>query len=112
MNIGLAFDKTLKKYGITGKAIAVAADVSTGMVSRFRGGSAINTDSLEKMIAVLEEEPLRYFLTHIISTEQVHTSLQTPISTSELVAHLDERETASLLYALAAKIRNNSPQNS
>lgn len=105
MNFGLAFHKTLKKYGLKGKEVAEAADVSPGMVSRFRGGSAINTDSLEKLLAVLEAKPRKYFLEHVIAVEDMHTALQNSVSTAELVEHLSDREIATLLYALASKVK-------
>ena len=110
MNFGLAFNETIKKYGLKGSTVAEAADVSASMVSRFRGGKAINTDSLEKLLEVLEDEPLKYFLAHVANAAQMHNTLQEPVALSELVSHLDDQEAAILLYALAEKIRGRIPQ--
>ncbi|PZO54096.1 MAG: hypothetical protein DCF15_12180, partial [Phormidesmis priestleyi] len=102
MNFGLAFNETIKKYGLKGSAIAAAADVSASMVSRFRSGKAINTESLEKLMAVLEAEPLRYLLTHVVNAMQIP---QDSVALAELMSHLDNKETAALLFALAEKVR-------
>ena len=110
MNFGLAFNETIKKYGLKGSAIAEAAEVSASMVSRFRSGKAINTDSLEKLLAILEEEPLRYLLAQVANAAQMHNTLQDSVALSELVSHLDDQETATLLYALAEKIRGETSQ--
>ena len=109
MNFGLAFDETIKKYGLKGRAIAEAANVSPSIVSRFRSGKAINTDSLEKLLEVLESEPLEYFAAHIVVVENLHTALKNSTMAPELIRHLNDKETAALLYALAAKIREEVP---
>lgn len=47
ISFGLACDETIKEYSLTGNKIAAIASVSPSMASRFKGGSAINADSLK-----------------------------------------------------------------
>lgn len=62
MKISAAFDKTLEKFDISGKALALQSGVSEQMISGFRNDKQqIKTDSLEKLLLALTPEARNYF---------------------------------------------------
>ncbi len=112
MNFGIAFNETIRKFSIKATTLADNADVSTGVISRFRSGfKAVNTDSLEKMLMALDDDAFSYFLLQLAKARGVHLALQDEISISELIGHLDDVETAALLHGIASKIRADARTN-
>lgn len=109
MNFGIAFNETIRKFSIKAITLSENAGVSTGVISRFRSGfKAVNTDSLEKLLMALDDDAFRYFLMQLAEARGIHIALQEKIPTSELVGHLDDVETATLLHAVASKIRTDA----
>ena len=108
MKLSKAFTDTLSKFELTGAVLAGAADVSVSLISRFRGGKPIRTDGLEKILESLDDKAFSYLLEQIASSRGFHVVPQEPPTLSELVKDLDQDETATLLFALAEKVRQDS----
>ena len=105
MKLSKAFTDTISKFELTGVVLAGAADVSVSLISRFRGGKPIRTDGLEKILESLDDQAFSYLLEQIASSRGFHVVPQEPPTLSELVEDLDQDETATLLFALAEKVR-------
>lgn len=54
-NFSQAFDKTLRYYRITGKALWEKTGISQNHISEFRNGGNISAEVLSKLIAAMEE---------------------------------------------------------
>ena len=106
MLIHKAFDKTLKNYRISGKALAQAANVSESLVSEFRRGKGGVTDqTLNKLLGAIEtidSGARRYFCSLIAGESGREGSLLNAIE------NLSEEEIPSLLIAIANRWQ--SPQ--
>lgn len=108
MNLSKSFDRTLERYGITGKWLHEASGLSEKMISNFRNGKArVWSDSLERMVEVLPEEAQQYFF-------QTLSSSSTPIEQlcpdlEEMIEEMEPKALASVLSAIASKL---SPRTS
>lgn len=60
MNFSNAFDLTLRKFGLTGKSLAISTGLREATVSNFRNGSDIRSDNLEKLIGALPPEAKQF----------------------------------------------------
>jgi DNA-binding Xre family transcriptional regulator len=98
IGISEAFDRTLKKYGITGTWLSQQSGVNAQMISRFRNGQNIQTDTLEKLLAPLSSEMKDYFYSSLMS-RGIGVSLESTI------ASMNERELRSVLFAIAARMQ-------
>lgn len=79
MNFSNAFDLTLKKFGVTGKSIAISTGLREATVSNFRHGSDIRSDNLEKLIEALPAEAKEFLFLKVfvddLTTEGIATML-------------------------------------
>ncbi len=105
-----AFDATLKEFDIKGLYLAEEADVSTGMISNFRNDTnAITTDSLEKLLAALSDEAFAFWVSQVTHNRNLEEFVESPIALRSFVHKLDNHAAAELLSALAAKLRESTP---
>lgn len=109
-----AFDATLKEFDIKGLHLAKEAEVSTGAISNFRNDvNAITTDSLEKLLAALPDEAFAFWLSQVAHNRNLEEFVESPVASIALhsfVHKLDNYAAAELLSALAAKLRESTPQ--
>ncbi|KYC34889.1 hypothetical protein WA1_50140 [Scytonema hofmannii PCC 7110] len=105
MNISRAFDETLKKYGVTGAALARKANISPSHVSQFRnskGGDVTHT-SLEKMLEAMESlapGSKLYFCLLVAGKNPVEYLSGNLTDLSSLVLAASPHEKAQIFYAL------------
>lgn len=111
MNIGIAFSRTMERFGLKSKDVEKGAKVSHGVISRFKGGGPINTDSLEKLLDILDDEAFQYFQNELASARKLRLVLQEPTDLSTLVGHLTEQELSQLLYEIASRLRVESTKD-
>lgn len=111
MLIHEAFDKTLKRYSITGKVLSRLANVSEAHVSQFRNGKggAMSHTTLEDILSTLEQlapgsKSYFYLLLAEKSIEQADIEV--------FVQSMDDMQIGTLLTAIARRVSpNTSPLN-
>lgn len=108
MNLSKSFDRTLERYGITGKWLHEASGLSEKMISNFRNGKArVWSDSLERMIEVLPSEAQQYFFQSLSSSNVPLEQLCPDIE--EMIEEMEIGALSTLLTAIASKL---SPKTS
>ena len=111
MLIHEAFDKTLKRYSITGKVLSRLANVSEAHVSQFRNGKggAMSHTTLEDILNTMEQlvpgsKSYFYLLLAEKSIEQADIEV--------FVQSMDNMQIGTLLAAIARRVSpNTSPLN-
>ncbi|MES1026666.1 helix-turn-helix transcriptional regulator [Gloeocapsa sp. BRSZ] len=108
MLIHEAFDKTLRKYSISAKALSQLAKISEAHISRFRNGKggAMAHNTLEDILSAMEQlEPgsKSYFYLLLAGKDSV------PSDIDLLVELMDDIELSNLLSAIARRV---SPKSS
>ncbi|NJM98754.1 MAG: hypothetical protein HC800_17785 [Phormidesmis sp. RL_2_1] len=102
-----AFDATLREFGIKGLQLSEEAEVSTGMISNFRNdAAAITTDSLEKLLAALNDEAFSYWISQIVKGRELKELLESPIAIQTFVYQMDTAAAVEVLHALATKLQD------
>jgi len=103
MLIHEAFDKTLRKYSITAKALSRLANISEAHVSQFRNGKggAMSHTTLEDLLNTMDELALGsksyfYLLLAGKSVEQADIEV--------FVQSMDDVQLGSLLTAIARRV--------
>jgi transcriptional regulator with XRE-family HTH domain len=101
MLIHEAFNQTLKRYRISGRALAQAAEVSESLVSQFRHGKTCVTDEmLDKLlqgIQVIAPGARKYFCS-LIAGEPAGVS-----TVEKVIEAISEDEIPELLMAIARR---------
>lgn len=107
MLIHESFDKTLRRYGITAKALARLANVSEAHLSQFRNGKggAMTHTTLEELLNAMEQlapDSKSYFYLSLAgkNTEQADID--------DFVQSMDDAQLGNLLTAIARRV---SPRN-
>jgi DNA-binding Xre family transcriptional regulator len=100
MDISKTFDCTLNSYGISGKWLASQSGVSEVVISRFRNGKQVYTDTLGKLLVALPFEAQKYFFESLLG-ERV--GVRSP-ELREVVEEADSTQIANLLNAIASRI--------
>lgn len=109
MNFGLAYNATIKKFSLRVSELSRRAEIHRSVIARFRSGTqAINTDSMEKLVAALDNEAFAYWVSQLLSARELQQKAGSSVDLSEVVDHLSDQEVANLLLALAAKLKNES----
>ena len=101
MDIGTAFDKTLNKYGISATWLGRESGVNPQMISRFRNGREVQTDTLDRLLEPLSLEVKQYFFSLLLDG-----CFKPKISAKELVNSLDSEELSELLKAAGERVKN------
>lgn len=70
INFSKAFNQTLNQLGIPAKAVAAQSGVSEVIISRFRNGQQIKTETLSRLLECLSDEARNYFFS-LVASEQV-----------------------------------------
>ena len=101
MLIHEAFNKTLKNYGISGRALAQVAQVSESLVSQFRRGKKGVTDEmLDKLLRAIQEiapGSRRYFCL-LVAGESVRNG-----GVLNTIDQISEEEIPEVLMAIARR---------
>lgn len=109
MLIHESFDKTLKRYSITGKVLSRLANVSEAHVSQFRNGKggAMSHTTLEDLLNTMEQlapgsKSYFYLLLAEKSIEQADIEV--------FVQSMDDMQLGTLLTAIARRVSPNTSQ--
>ena len=103
MLIHIAFDKTLKKHGISGKAISNHAKVSESHISQFRNGKGgdVSSATLERLLDAMEElAPGSKLHFCLLLAGKNPDELEDP---DLLISSMDNQAMAKLLNAIASR---------
>lgn len=88
-----AFDATIKEFRLSAKEISVSSGVREASISEFRRGlKEIQTDNLERLIAVLPPEAKQFLFLRM------------------LVGEMDTHGMATLLSAIAYQLRSTNTE--
>ncbi|KOP23138.1 hypothetical protein AMR41_27945 [Hapalosiphon sp. MRB220] len=108
-----AFEKTLRHFGITGKALSIEARVSQNHISDFRNGGNISAEALSALMQAMEKlEPgsTSYFLKLVgeaaIPQQSKPISLKNGFEALVECATDDEIEEIMLAIARKWRLRN------
>ncbi|MCC5670618.1 hypothetical protein LC653_44340 [Nostoc sp. CHAB 5784] len=104
------FDKTLRSYNLTGKALSVESEVSQNHISDFRNGENITVEALSKLMRAMEElKPgsVSHFLRQV--SEQASPEVSKPnkfqASLENLIESATDEEVEGIMLAIARKWR-------
>lgn len=112
MNFGLAYNATIEKFSLKVTKLSKDAEVHRSVTNRLCNGSqSINTESMEKLLLALDDEAFLYWVSQIVNARTLKQQSTDPATLIEIVRHLNNQETASLLRALAAKLRHGSRED-
>lgn len=103
MLIHEAFDQTLKRCGISGKALSEVSGVSTAHISQFRNGKggAVSHTTLEDLLNAMEQlaPGARFCFCLLLAGKNPGQS-----GTDVLVQSMDDRQLKSLLLLVAERL--------
>jgi transcriptional regulator with XRE-family HTH domain len=103
------FDKTLRSYNLTGKALSVESGVSQNHISDFRNGENITVEALSKLMRAMDDlKPgsVRDFLRQVseqASPEPKATKFKA--SLENLIESATDEEIEGIMVAIARKWR-------
>ncbi len=97
MDIGGSFDKTLKKFGINASWLSKVSGVNAQMISRFRNGKEVQTDTLEKLMEPLPSEAKQYFCSLLLGS-----SLK--VDLEALLKEMDSSELGRVVYLAGMRL--------
>ncbi|MBE9129642.1 MULTISPECIES: helix-turn-helix domain-containing protein [unclassified Coleofasciculus] len=103
MLIHEAFDKTLRKYGISGKALSKRSGVSASHISQFRNGKggAMSHTTLEVLLDAMEQlaPGSRFCFCLLFAGKNPEQS-----GADVLIESMDDRQLKNLLLLVAEKL--------
>ncbi len=109
------FDKTLRSYNLTGKALSVESGVSQNHISDFRNGENITVEALSKLMRAMDElKPgsVSDFLRQV--SEETSPEVSKPnkfqASLENLIDSATDEEVEGIMLAIARKwrLKNNN----
>lgn len=112
LQFSTALDETLNEFGRKNIEISDRCGILPSRLSRLRGGHSIHTKGLEQILNALTDEEFQYFIGRLISDRGFHIIKQAPSEFEALFASLTGEEMASILSALAQKIRDEALDSS
>ena len=104
------FDKTLRSYNLTGKALSVESGVSQNHISDFRNGENITVEALSKLMRAMDDlKPgsVRDFLRQVSEEASPESSKPTKFKASleNLIESATDEEIEGIMVAIARKWR-------
>ena len=104
------FDKTLRSYNLTGKALSVESGVSQNHISDFRNGENITVEALTRLMKAMDElKPgsVSYFLRQVSEESSPEPSKLNKFKASleNLVESATDEEIEGIMLAIARKWR-------
>ncbi len=100
MDIGQCFDQTLNKYGISAAWLSRESGVNQVMISKFRNGKTVQTNTLGKLLQPLPLEVKQYFFSLVCGDSYIQ-----PVNIDQLVNSLDSDQVSHLLAALSERVK-------
>jgi len=71
MKFSEAFKMTIERYELTGKDLAELSGLTESQLSSFRNGGNLRTDSLEKLLGIMDPEARQYMMNLVLSDQEV-----------------------------------------
>lgn len=104
------FDKTLRSYNLTGKALSVESGVSQNHISDFRNGENITVEALSRLMRAMDDlKPgsVRDFLRQVSEEASPESSKPTKFKASleNLIESATDEEIEGIMVAIARKWR-------
>lgn len=100
MDIGQYFDQTLNKYGISAAWLSRQSGVTQVMISRFRNGKTVQTNTLGRLLEPLPLEVKQYFFSLVCGSQVIQ-----PVNIDQLVSTLDSDQLSHLLVAVSERVK-------
>ncbi|MGB5769786.1 MAG: hypothetical protein WBM32_07955 [Crocosphaera sp.] len=100
MDIGQYFDQTLNKYGISAAWLSRQSGVTQVMISRFRNGKTVQTNTLGRLLEPLPLEVKQYFFSLVCGGQVIQ-----PVNIDQLVSTLDSDQLSHLLVAVSERVK-------
>ncbi len=97
MDIGGSFDKTLKDFGINASWLSRESGVNAQMISRFRNGKEVQTDTLEKLMEPLPSEAKQYFCSLLLGSAF-------KVDLEALVKDMDTNQLGRVVYLAGVRL--------
>jgi hypothetical protein len=97
IDIGSSFDRTLDKFGISAVWLSRESEVGQQMISRFRNGKEVQTDTLEKLLKPLPLEVKQYFFSQLLGD-------QLKADARSLIENLEDEDLLKLWEPLSARM--------
>lgn len=97
MAIGDSFDKTLKEFVINASWLSRASGVNAQMISRFRNGKEVQTDTLDKLMEPLPSEAKQYFYSLLLGSAF-------KVDLEALVKEMDSRQLGRVVYLAGVRL--------
>ena len=95
-----AFDRTLVKFGITGRQLSASSGVSEGVISKYRHGKVdILSASLAAMVAAMPFEAKQYFFSQVLGSS---------ISFNSLIKDMSPNQKSEVLMAIASTMSSSN----
>lgn len=104
VDIGGSFDKTLNRFGISAAWLSRESGINQQMISRFRNGKEIQTDTLEKLLFPLSLEARQYFFSLLLDQ-----SLK--VNLEKVINEMNEQELKQVLFAIAGRMVASKDKN-
>jgi DNA-binding Xre family transcriptional regulator len=104
-DIGNSFDKTLNRFGVSAAWLSRESGINQQMISRFRNGREIQTDTLERLLEPLPIEVKEYFFALLLGQQvKVQVELEQKVNLEKLVDELDSDELAGLIHLISGRL--------
>ena len=100
MDIGQCFDKTLHKHRFSAAWLSRESGVTQVMISRFRNGKTVQTNTLGKLLEPLPLEVKQYFFSLVCGGQVIQ-----PVNIDQLVSTLDSNQLSHLLAAVSERVK-------
>jgi hypothetical protein len=97
IDLGGSFDKTLNKFGISAAWLSRESGVSQQVISRFRNGKELQTDTLEKLLKPLPLEVKQYFFSQLLGQ-------QFSLNADLLIENLEDEDILRIWEPLSARM--------
>lgn len=97
IDIGSSFDRTLDKFGISAVWLSRESGVGQQMISRFRNGKEVQTDTLEKLLKPLPLEVKHYFFSQLLG-DQLKADVRS------LIENLEDEDLLKLWEPLSVRM--------
>ena len=113
MDFSLAFNLTLNQFDISAKELAQKSGVTETVISRFRNGHQVRTETLSRLLECFSVHQRDYFFSVFASGEDSKNQMRSNAESWIEIATLDElHQTLLLISHKCLKQNSQNSQNS
>ena len=99
MDFSLAFNLTLNHFGITARSLAEQSGINEVMISRFRNGHQIKTETLSRLLECLPVHQREYFFSIMAGSENSKNQIRSSVESWIEIATVEELRQTMLLIS-------------